>query len=223
MTARRRPEVERGIRLADNIRKLADKAKDVRILAAKLATQLPKLRERVATGAKDRNSSEDMVALDGNVALQKLRERSPAADRTVEALELALKDLDNTYQEARSQGARDGGYGKDDRTTLFALSHKTAKAVAWVPPLSDDPRTVRRRVEDALNAGRLPAPLIKKKPNLRAQLKASQAWHDQQNYEKELARQKAAAAAASAPKSAPVEGRPQQPAKPAQRPPQMGR
>ncbi|MGG5890787.1 hypothetical protein ACLF3G_27210 [Falsiroseomonas sp. HC035] len=190
-----RPGVERQIRIDDTIRGLADNAKTVRMLAAKLALELPKLRGKISGAAKDKGSSEDMIAIDGGRALAKLRESNATANQTAHSLEAALKNLEQAHKSAKAVGIKSGGFEIDHRLTLHGIRHRTALAVAWIPPLPNDKRTIRRRVEDALDGSRLPLPPKPLgKPDIKKQVKWGNDWNDQQNQIKEQRRQKVAAA-----------------------------
>jgi hypothetical protein len=204
----RRSLEEQKIALDDQIRILDASATQVRIEAATLALNLPQLRDRVASAAKTRGSSEDMVALDGALALQRLREKNKPANETAARLEVALRGLTEAGRTAQDLGTRNGGYTKEQKLAVHSLRHRLANEAAWVPPMSDDPRTVRRRVEDSLDPGRLPTKLAPKKPDMKARLRAEQADWERRLMDQEAARISAAARADAARRETPAARKP---------------
>jgi hypothetical protein len=207
MAGAKRPAVARRIALDDAVRDLQDRARTVRILAATLAKDLPQLRERVSAVAQTLNSAEDMIAIDGRLGLQKLRERNKPANETAARLEAALRGLADAGRSAKDLGARNGGYGKAQRIAVHVIRQKIARDVAWVPPMSDDDRTVRRRVEDSLDPTRLPANRKPKKFDIKAHIKTTLSDMERRQQEQE-ARRISKAARAQAPANAARVGTP---------------
>lgn len=190
----RRPAIERRIRLDDAIRLLADRAKDVRLAAAQLAVEMPTIRRRVSDLAAEREASEDAIAIEARLAVRRTRENSKPTDQAARDLETALVVLERTVVDAEAQGRTLGGFDPAQKIALAGIAKETTDATAWVPPLGDDPRTIRARASATLDHKRLPVSLQAYKAGIKRQIKATNEIVELQNSRRAAAKRRADAA-----------------------------